>query len=154
MSLDIVQDRNTIVRQQSPNRMTAYQTSVVTSNDYHARSNTITSLQETERQQSFKGGHFLSSQGMTSLLPSSNTNNQTAGLPIFQSSNANNSKNMAQLNNSKPMSHTSNNSQKQAARVDRVKQCVENNDMETFRVLMLSRKEYLNMRFQYGMNLL
>ena len=44
------------------------------------------------------------------------------------------------------------NNQKQ--RLARVKYIVENNDIESFRFLNLTRKEFLNMRFQYNMNLL
>ena len=39
-------------------------------------------------------------------------------------------------------------------RLARVKYIVENNDIESFRFLNLTRKEFLNMRFQYNMNLL
>ena len=41
-----------------------------------------------------------------------------------------------------------------AQRVSKVKHFIETNDVESFRNLRLSRKECLNMRFHYDMNLL
>ena len=39
-------------------------------------------------------------------------------------------------------------------RILRIQQCVEKNDVEGFNLLMISRKECLNLRFNYNMNLL
>ena len=38
--------------------------------------------------------------------------------------------------------------------MQRLQNFVENDDVEAFRLMMLSRKEYLNLRFNYNMNLL
>ena len=41
-----------------------------------------------------------------------------------------------------------------AQRTIRVKYFIEKNDVESFRFLNLSKKEYLNLRFDYNMNVL
>lgn len=98
------------------------------------RSGTVTSLQETERQEmSFTGqGNFLSNVFNNSI---------SGGLP-----------------GAAPKSSKQPGGSKLAGaklqRADRVKNYVETNNVEGFKFLMLSRKEYLNMRFQQNMNLL
>ena len=68
-------------------------------------------------------------------------------------SNANNSQSKMSPNaNNKMGGGAQTNNQKQ--RLARVKYIVENNDIESFRFLNLTRKEFLNMRFNYNMNLL
>ena len=41
-----------------------------------------------------------------------------------------------------------------AQRAARAKDYIEKNDVESFRFLNLSKKEYLNLRFEYNMNVL
>ena len=39
-------------------------------------------------------------------------------------------------------------------RMSKIRQYIEKNDVESFRFLNLSKKEYLNLRFDYNMNVL
>ena len=67
-------------------------------------------------------------------------------------SNANNSQYKISPNANSKVGGAPTHNQKQ--RLARVKYIVENNDIESFRFLNLTRKEFLNMRFNYNMNLL
>ena len=49
---------------------------------------------------------------------------------------------------------SSNQSHRNQQRAAKVRLVVENNDVEQFRILMLSRRDCLHMRFNYNMNLL